>query len=163
MAKRKAAAKEGMADKTLAQAITSTGVAEVVRASITGNTVKALYRVHDKQGWLSILEFILPRAEGWSAHVCQQYFMRGHKLIYGWNFILQTTADIDEVTRNVASLIMQAARVANKPVGSGRLDSFPLVGASRSRTEKSVFDPRLPGPGRGGPSHKGAYSVTEGG
>ena len=148
----------------LGQAISATGVAEVVRASATNGTVKALYRVYDKRAWLTILEYVLSKADGWSAHVCQQYFMRGGKLIYGWNFILQIPEGGEETVLRVASLIAQATKVIPKTVGNGGpLESFPLVGASRARTAKNIFDPRLPGPDRGGPSHKGAYSVTENG
>lgn len=149
-------------EDVLARAMNETGVVEVVRTSSDKNSVKVLYRVGQKRVWLGILEYVLSRAEGWNAHVCQQYFMRGGKLVYGWNFILQPMLETDAET--VAGLLRQASRVVPRTmsVASGPLDSFPLVGASRSRTAKIAFDPRLPGPDKGGPSHKGAYPMRSG-
>jgi hypothetical protein len=146
-------------ETVLSRAVESTGVAEVVRASSDKGSIKLLYRVRQKQIWLGILEYVLSRAEGWSAHVCQQYFMRGGKLIYGWNFILQPAKAVEVA----AASIVEAGRVVPKilPV-AGPLDSFPLVGTTSRRTAKIAFDPRLPGPDKGGPSHKGAYPMSSG-
>jgi len=148
----------------LAGAINKTGVAGVVRASSDAAGVKVLYRVGEKRTWLAILEYVLARADDWSAHVCQQYFMRGGKLVYGWNFILQSHKP-EESVRRVAKLLMEGLKAAPKVLARrGSIDSFPLVGASPRRTASNlVFDPRMPGPGRGGPSHKGAYGIREGG
>jgi hypothetical protein len=145
-------------DKILAQAIDASGVAEVIRSSCAAGTVKLLYRVSEKRTWLAILEYALARANGWSAHVCQQYFMRGGKLVFGWNFILQSGENLEEVAKKVSALITQGAKVVPKVMGGGQLSSFPLVGHQRNKAG-IVFDPRLPGPSRGGPSHKGAYSI----
>lgn len=143
----------------LARAIESTEVAEIVRASSDKGSVKLLYRVRQKQIWLGILEYVLSRAEGWSAHVCQQYFMRGGRLVYGWNFILQPPKAVEVAS----ALIVQAGKVVPKTIQvAGPLDSFPLVGASNRRTSRIAFDPRLPGPDKGGPSHKGAYPMGAG-
>lgn len=145
----------------LSRAIEACGVVEIIRCSADAGSVKALYRVHEKRLWLGILEYILSRAEGWSAHVCQQYFMRGGRLVYGWNFILQSE-DLTKATESVARLLVQAAAVVPKTITRGSVDSYPLVGASPRRTAKIAFDPRLPGPDKGGPSHKGAYSIRTG-
>jgi hypothetical protein len=147
-------------EEALSRAIESTGVVEVVRSSSDENSVKVLYRVQQKRIWLGILEYALSRADGWSAHVCQQYFMRGGRLVYGWNFILQPLNMVDTAT----SLIYQAAKVVPRTISmsSGPLESFPLVGASSRRTARLAFDPRLPGPDKGGPSHKGAYPMSSG-
>ena len=144
----------------LSKAIESTGVVEVVRSSADGTSIKVLYRVRQKRIWLGILEYVLSRADGWSAHVCQQYFMRGGRLVYGWNFILQPLNMLDVVV----GLLSQAARVVPRtlPITAGPLDSFPLMGASIRRTAKIAFDPRLPGPDKGGPSHKGAFAMGSG-
>lgn len=146
-------------EERLSQALNGTGAVEVVRASTDASSVRALYRVSQKRFWLGVLEYVLSRADGWSAHVCQQYFMRGGRLVYGWNFILQPADKIDVV----ADLFAQASHVVPRtsPV-TGPLDSFPLMGASPRRTAKIAFDPRLPGPGKGGPSHKGAYPMSSG-
>lgn len=147
-------------EETLSRAIEGTGVVEVVRSSSDEHSVKALYRVRQKRAWLGMLEYVLSRADGWSAHVCQQYFMRGSRLVYGWNFILQPLT----ATGVVADLLIQAARVVPKtmPTIAGPLESFPLVGSSSRRTSKIAFDPRLPGPDKGGPSHKGAFPMSSG-
>ena len=135
---------------------------EVVRSSVDGQTVKVLYRVREKRLWLGILEYVLTRADGWTAHVCQQYFMRSGRLVYGWNFILQAPSDLSVAVGNACQLLVQAAKVVPKVIGrGGPLESFPLVGASPRRTAPIVFDFRLPGPSKGGPSHKGAYAVRE--
>lgn len=161
MAKKKAPVK-ATPDQILSQAIEDSGVAEVIRSSFESGTVKVLYRVREKRTWISILEYTLSRANGWSAHVCQQYFMRGGRLVYGWNFILQTPGDVEAVVLQVATLIAQGAQVVPKVMGRGQLESFPLVGHQRSKQGNIAFDPRLPGPGKGGPSHKGAYLYKDG-
>ena len=147
-------------EEALSRAIEATGVVEVVRSSSDENSIKVLYRVQQKRIWLGVLEYVLSRADGWSAHVCQQYFMRGGKLVYGWNFILQPLNMVDTAT----GLIYQAAKVVPRtiPMANGPLESFPLVGASSRRTARLAFDPRLPGPDKGGPSHKGAYPMSSG-
>lgn len=147
-------------EETMSRAIEGTGVVEVIRSSSDESSVKVLYRVRQKRAWLSVLEYVLSRADGWSAHVCQQYFMRGGRLVYGWNFILQPFAAAEAA----AELLIQAAKVVPKtmPTIAGPLDSFPLVGSSSRRTSKIAFDPRLPGPDKGGPSHKGAFPMSSG-
>lgn len=147
-------------EETLIEAFTTTGVVEVVRASSDKASIKVLYRVGQKRIWLGILEYVLSRMEGWSAHVCQQYFMRGSRLVYGWNFILQPPHKVQVV----ADLLVQATQVVPRTMSvSGPLEAFPLMGSSRRRTAKIAFDPRLPGPDKGGPSHKGAYPMRSGG
>jgi hypothetical protein len=148
-------------DKHLAAAIESTGVAETVRHSVSGNSVKVLHRVSQKRIWLGILEFVLSRAKGWSAHVCQQYFIHKGRLLYGWNFILQPVGDgtLETAVEAVAGLLVQATKVVPRVMATGPIDTFPLVGSSRRRTARIAFDPRLPGPDKGGPSHKGAYPI----
>jgi hypothetical protein len=147
-------------EETLSRAIEGTGVVEVVRSSSDEGSVKVLYRVRQKRVWLNMLEYVLSRADGWSAHVCQQYFMRGGRLVYGWNFILQPLTAVN----SAAGLLIQAAKVVPQtmPAIVGPLDSFPLVGSSSRRTARIAFDPRLPGPDKGGPSHKGAFPMSSG-
>jgi hypothetical protein len=140
-------------------AIEASGVAEVIRCNESKEQVHVFHRVLDKVKWASILEYILTRKSCWDAHTCQQYFMRGGKLVYGWNFILQPTGELEAAVAEVTKLLVEAAKVVPKVVGSGQLTSFPLVGATPRRTSKISFDPRLPGPDKGGPSHKGAYPI----
>jgi len=151
---------KNLPERLLSRAIEDTGVVEVVRSSSDDASIKVLHRVKQKRVWLGILEYVLSRAEGWNAHVCQQYFMRGGHLVYGWNFILQPR----DKASTVAHLLAQATKVVPKTmlVSSGPLESFPLVGTSRHRMSKIAFDPRLPGPDKGGPSHKGAFPMSSG-
>lgn len=140
-------------------AIEASGVAQVIRCTESSDQVHVFHRVLDKVKWANILEYILSRKSCWDAHTCQQYFMRGGKLVYGWNFILQPVGDLEDAVAEVTKLLLEAGKVVPKVVGSGQLSSFPLVGASQRRTAKISFDPRLPGPDKGGPSHKGAFPI----
>jgi hypothetical protein len=151
----------------LASAIEATGYAIVIKKTEPTGSVRLLCRVSDKKSWCALLEYVLDRKKDWTEHVCQQYFMNDGKLVYGWNFVL-TAVDIDTAVESAWRLFKAAATVTSTPkikrkVHKGSVDEVPLVGASSTRNAKGSFDPRLPGPSRGGPSHKGAYSVTEGG
>jgi len=148
----------------VAQAIDATGVAEVVRDNSAAGRIAFLCRVHKKRIWCDIVEYILTRQNGWTDHICQQYFLRGGRLVFGWNVIIQPTEEgSDEaVAREVARLIIEGASIVVKmaPRGhAGPVEEFPLMGASPRRTSRIVFDPRQPGPSQGGPSHKGAYGI----
>lgn len=147
----------------LSNALTSTQVAEVLRESAEDGTAKLLFRVTQKKIWLGILEFMLARASTWTAHVCQQYFMRSGKLVYGWNFILRPNngVKLEAAAAEACQLLIQGAHTVPKVLAEPT-DSYPLVGASPRRTARLVFDPRAPGPRQGGPSHKGAFGVLSG-
>lgn len=141
------------------QAIEASGVAQVIRCTESSEQVHVFHRVLDKVKWANILEYILSRKTAWDAHTCQQYFMRGGKLVYGWNFILQPTGTLEDAVAEVTKLLVEAGKVVPRVVGRGQLSSFPLMGATPRRTASIAFDPRLPGPDKGGPSHKGAYPI----
>jgi len=149
-------------EEQLGQALNATHVAEVVRFSRDDDSIKLLFRVTQKRVWLAILEYVLVRASRWSGHVCQQYFVRNGKLVYGWNLILRPVdkVSLEEAVAEARQLLTQATRTVPQVMATGDADSFPLVGASPRRTAKIVFDPRLPGPDKGGPSHKGAYPIA---
>lgn len=154
---------EGQQAQLLSAAIQHTGVAEVIKATQSEGNVSLICRVNDKKVWCKIVEYVLSRKTNWSEHICQQYFMRNDRLVYGWNFII-TSPDIDAAVKEACRLIKASVGVAKQLVPTGgQLDSMPLVGASKSRTAEISFDPRSPGPGRGGPSHKGAYLIGGGG
>jgi hypothetical protein len=151
----------------LASAIEATGYAIVIKKTEPAGSVRLLCRVSDKKSWCALLEYVLSRKNAWTEHVCQQYFMNDGKLVYGWNFVL-TAADIDTAVENAWRLFKAAATVTSVPrtkksMRKGSIDEVPLVGASPNRNSKGVFDPRLPGPSKGGPSHKGVYNISEGG
>ena len=157
------AKKKFNAAAALGNAIEVTGIAEVIKIS-DGGQVSAFFRVHNDKVWAKILEYVLVRKTCWEAHICKQYFMRGPKLVYGWNFIVQPHDDMESAVQEATTLLYEGAKVAPKVAGvKGQIKAFPLVGASpRRTTSKIAFDPRLPGPDRGGPSHKGAYPVKSG-
>jgi hypothetical protein len=146
----------------LAEAIQATEIADVLKASGDDSKVHLICRVHDKRAWCAVVEYVLARKGDWSEHICQQYFMRNGKLVYGWNFIINSK-DITAAVKDAVKLIKNGTGVVNQIAPAGReLTSFPLVGYSSRRNAKTVFDPRQPGPSRGGPSHKGAYTVGSG-
>jgi len=150
----------------LAMAVEASGFATVIKKTEPSGSVRLLCRVSDKRVWCALLEYVLGRKKDWTEHVCQQYFMNDGKLVYGWNFILNAE-DVDAAVANACKLFDAATvfTTTTKPRKRtrGPVDEVPLVGASPNRNAKGSFDPRLPGPSRGGPSHKGAYTVTEGG
>jgi hypothetical protein len=143
----------------LCEAMEASGVAQVIKCTGSAEQIHIFHRVLDKVKWASILEYILSRKSCWDAHTCQQYFMRGGRLVYGWNFILQPLDGLAEAVQEASKLLLEAAKVVPKVVGSGQLSSFPLIGSTGRRTAPITFDPRLPGPNKGGPSHKGAYPI----
>jgi len=145
----------------LAEALSASGFVSVVKKSETLDSVRLLCRISNKRAWCSALEYVLLNKSGWTEHVCQQYFLRDGKLIYGWNFILNAQ-NLGAAVENASKLLSTAWKRMDKPrsvVTRHSDDSMPLMGASPRRTSRTVFDPRLPGPSRGGPSHKGAYTI----
>ena len=143
----------------LKEALEATGATEVLKASGEGDTVKLVFRVHRKKAWLGILEYVLARAAKWTAHVCQQYFLRDGKLVYGWTFVLRPNSKLDEAIEEARTLLAQASTTVPRLTRSAP-DTFPLVAASPRRTARINFDPRAPGPSRDGASHKGAFTIA---
>jgi hypothetical protein len=147
------------ADK-LADALALTGFITVVRKSESENSVRLLCRVSDKRAWCSVLEYVLVRKKDWTEHVCQQYFLKDTKLVFGWNVIVNsdnTSKAVDNFCR-----LLRGIKTTTKSKVPESSDTMPLMGASHRRNAPLVFDPRQPGPGRGGPSHKGAYTIGGG-
>jgi hypothetical protein len=148
----------------VAEAVQATEIADVLKATGDGGKIHLICRVHDKRAWCAIVEYVLARKGDWGDHICQQYFMRNNKLVYGWNVIINSK-DILAAAKDAAKLFKAGVAVISQiqaaPVGR-ELTSFPLVGASSRRNAKIVFDPRAPGPSQGGLSHKGAYSIGSG-
>jgi hypothetical protein len=126
--------------------------------------VKITHRVQTKQlkVWLSILAHILERKHGWDAHVCKQYFMRGSKLLYAWNFIIQWEpgAARDQILKQVATLITRASTEAPRPVGS--LESYPLMAKDGRNEPGGPMNVRAPGPMTGGYRQRGAHKIGGG-
>lgn len=157
--KRKKIKKAGPADLVIA-AIHKTGVVEVIRDHSTENQIHLLCRVHHKKLWISEMEYVLVRRKLFTEHLCQQYFVRGGKLVFGWTLIIDPSkVSLDDAAIEFTKFMEQAVEVVPKKIMKGQISSFPLIGAGTYRTSSTVFDPRLPGPSRGGPSHKGAYNV----
>lgn len=151
---------------TFREALESTGIVQVVRLTVNDKQAHALCRVAagTKRLWCDMLEYILTRKTCWEDHICQQYFIRGGKLVYGWNVIVIAADELEGAVSEFNGLLTQASQVVRRiNTTQVSVDSFPLVGASHRRQSRNiVFDPRLPGPGRGGPSHKGAYEIKGG-
>lgn len=143
----------------LAQIINQTGLAEVVRVTQGKNQIALLCRVREKKRWLALMEYALQKKTCWEAHICQQYFLRGSNLVFGWNFILQSAKTLEEAVKEVGMLLAKGQQEVPRIRAQGQISSFPLVGASPRRTASLVWDPRQPGPDKGGLSHKGAHAI----
>ena len=148
--------------QALIAAIDACGLADVVENRSSDGQVALLCRVHDKRQWVALMEYMMVRKTCWDVHLCQQYFLRGPRMIFGWNFILEPQGPVEKAMEEVLKLFNEGAQVVPKMKRGGQLTSFPLVGAGAHRTANTSFDPRLPGPDRGGPRHRGAYNVRSG-
>lgn len=151
------------ADK-LVEIIQESGIATVLRKTESAGSLRLLCRVIDKRKWIAMLEQVLSKKSGWTEHICQQYFMKDDQLVYGWNLILNSE-DLPAAYGNACKLFKAASGAVHagvrkkEKVRKGPVDSMPLMGASPRRTMAITFDPRAPGPSKGGQSHKGAYAV----
>ena len=147
--------------EAIVSAINATGVAEVVKSGDGPLQVKITHRVQAKQLkiWLSILTYVLSRKHGWEAHVCKQYFLRGGKLLYAWNFIIQweTGAKRSEILKQVAALITKAGEEVPRVVGA--LDSYPLMAKDGRNEPGGPMNVRAPGPMSGGYKQRGAHRI----
>jgi hypothetical protein len=142
-------------------AINATGVAEVVKSGESPGQVKITHRVQAKQlkVWLAILTHVLSRKQGWDAHVCKQYFLRGGKLLYAWNFIIQweTGSKRSEILKQVAGLISKAGE--DVPREMGALESYPLMAKDGRNEPGGPMNVRAPGPMSGGYKQRGAHKI----
>lgn len=140
----------------LAQGVEHAG-AEVLKLGQDTGSIKLLCRVRNKRAWCDTIEYVLARKQGWDAHICQQYFLRGGRLVYGWNVILKSKSLV-KAARNARNLFIDAVRVLSQLSAeqeAGPIESFPLVGFSPNRNRPLVRDSKT-----GLPVHKGAYSVA---
>ena len=135
-----------MTDKNeFIKAMESGGLLEVIRYSESDTQLTALFRVFNKKNWLKVVEYVLARKEGWDAHICQQYFLRGGKLVFGWNFILEAENNeyYASAVAAATSLIVQGMRSVSTPaIVADDPDVVPLIGAGGYRTAKQQLDPR---------------------
>ena len=129
------------------------GFVKVVKAEIAANQLRLLCRVTNKKAWCEVLERLMQGRKNWTEHICQQYFLKGSSLVYGWNIIINS-ADVAAAATEISRLLHVPAAVD--------VDTFPLRGAWRPPAGGS-FNITAPGVGRGGPSQKGAHSVSSGG
>jgi hypothetical protein len=139
-----------MTTNNFIKAMQSGGMVEVLRCDADGNQLSVLFRVFNKKNWLKTVEYILARKRGWDAHICQQYFLKGAKLVFGWNFILEAEDELESAMANAASLLSQGQRVAVQLPREHDPDTVPLVGAGAYRTAKQDLDPSTGLPRKGG-------------
>jgi hypothetical protein len=142
--------------KKFMQAMKSTGFVEVVSHNESPNSIRLICRVSNKLRFRDMLEAILVTNLGtWTPHVCQQYFLRDQKLVYAWNFGINSEAlesAVDSVCSEIARFLSPAP-----PVGDQEdIDEIPLIGAYRPSSSGS-FNVTAPGPRSGGASQKGAH------
>ena len=150
--------------EAITTAINTTGVAEVVKVSEGPQQVKITHRVQAKQLkiWLAIITHILSRKHDWDAHICKQYFLRGGRLLYAWNFIVQWEAGQPGnkravVLKQVADLLNRAS--AEVPRVASSLDSYPLMAKDNRNEPGGPMNIRAPGPMSGGYKQRGAHKI----
>lgn len=94
-------------DEILANALDGVGIVSVLQSASTDKQVKLRVRIANQSRWKHMLTLLLreeSRARGaWNVHICQQYLLHEDRLVYTWNFILQSN-DIDGATRDVCRL-----------------------------------------------------------
>jgi len=133
----------------LSEGLEKLGYVKVVKTEETDTQLRLLCRVTNKKAWCVVLERVMKSPKkNWTEHICQQYFIKGDSLVYGWNIIINS----DDPTSAAKAICV----LLNVPENTG-VDEFPLRGALRQTG--GAFDPRAPGVGRGGPSQKGAFSI----
>jgi hypothetical protein len=143
-------------------AINTTGVTEVVKVVDGSQQLKITHRVQSKQLkiWLAIVTHVLSHKRDWDAHICKQYFLRGGRLLYAWNFIVQWGDGIKrvDVLKQVAGLINRAS--AEVPRVSSSLDSYPLMAKDNRNEPGGPMNVRAPGPMTGGYKQRGAHRIS---
>jgi len=96
--------------------------------------------------WLAAMEYVLKNKQGWDVHLCKQYFIRGGKIMYAWNFIAQwASEDISEqVLTNMLEVLKFAAR--NMPKVVHQITEYPLAGAGDDRNKpEGSMNPKASG------------------
>lgn len=141
----------------LVTALEQTGYVKVVKTEEAPTQLRLLCRVSSKKQWCDLLERLLQNKQDWTEHICQQYFLKEGKLVYGWNVVINAS----DLMKASLSICNQLAAISMVDEGGVGVDSFPLRGAYRSTG--ASFNPSAPGVARGGSSQKGAFSVGGGG
>lgn len=94
-------------DQMLVESVDGVNVATVLNNGMTEKQVKLRLRISNQNKWKHMLTFLLReerRVEGdWSLHVCQHYLLYKDRLVYTWEFILQSE-DIDNAVRDVCRM-----------------------------------------------------------
>lgn len=144
-------------DEMLVNAIAGIGVATVLKNGMGDRQIKLRLRISNQSKWKHMLTFLLReeiRVRGdWNLHVCQHYLLYKDRLVYTWNFILQSE-DLDNATRDVCRMfdlirsnlslfedqeevmrptkannsgpVTRAAREASRRI-FGELEEYPLI------------------------------------
>jgi hypothetical protein len=132
----------------LSAALEKLGFVKVVRSEESATQIRLLCRVTNKKAWCVVLERLLRSKKDWSAHICQQYFLKEDSLVYGWNFIINADDPVG-AAQDICRLLSIPERVD--------VDSFPLRGAWRPTGTN--FNPAAPGTRQGGASQRGAFPI----
>ena len=94
-------------NEMLVAAISSVGVVTVLRSSMNEKQLKLRLRISSQSKWKHMLTFLLReevRVRGaWNLHVCQHHLLYLDRLVYTWNFVLQSD-DLDSATRDVCRM-----------------------------------------------------------
>lgn len=144
--------------ETLSEVIERTGVVEVRSATQVPHQVKLRLRVTNESRWLHMITLILKEEEraNWGSHICRQYIIHEGRLVYTWNFIIQSD-ELDRAVQDVCRIfdlicsnidmfedaedreVKRPKKRARRPaksngnapkrkIGHGDLDEIPLIG-----------------------------------
>lgn len=125
----------------IARALESTGLATPVAPTFGENRVAVLCRVQkeNESRWLDLITKILTGADvssktatPWQCHICRHYFLKvvsgDNKLVWGWNFSLQSRE-----LHYALDLVIPLLRGQPLQAVPGEIEEFPLPGAPVDR------------------------------
>jgi len=148
-------------DELLGEAVERTGVVQVLSSACLSEQVRMRIRVTNESRWIHMITLILKEEERaeWNAHLCRQYILHEGRLVYTWNFVIQSgeieraIQDVcrvfDLICSNIDMFDDAAEREMKRPspkikdssksqedngrphrrISHGDLDEIPLVGA----------------------------------
>lgn len=94
-------------DEMLVRSIRGVPIITVLRNGMSPKQLKLRLRISNQSKWKHMLTFLLREEErvrgDWNLHICQHYLLYKDRLVYTWEFILQSD-DLDNATRDVCRM-----------------------------------------------------------
>jgi len=94
-------------DEMLVESVAGVKIATVLGSWLSEKQVKLRLRISKPNKWKHMLTFLLreeKRVEGdWKLHACQHYLLYKDRLVYTWEFILQSE-DLDNAVKDVCRM-----------------------------------------------------------